>query len=614
MNRVGPAARFVVALVIGAMLSSAGLAAGLATTVRAAAPDQSEIVLVLDFSASILQDKANRDRFAGALEGMADRVDAISTDLVAGDTTTSIVQFAGKAIDYPGCADLHLLNSPAMVGKFADCLRAVAAAYRKGLDPALTKKIGIDTNYVAAMDQAAKHLPANAVRPAMILFTDGKHDVKGVPVSQVQPTRDKLFGKRTPFALLPVGMGLDPKERAALEAGLTKMRITKDMPPCASGATFEWPQVVFDTAEQAGSAVAVALQDASCTFTVAAPLPTPAPSVAPPATIAVPNVIVTPGDGQVSVTWTPATVADGAPKVTDYKVRCRAGDGEPIESTEGVSLDRTAVVSGLANGTAYTCEVAAVVGTTVGPWVSAASIAVPVGRPPAPGKPSVTVQDQAVQISVTPDAAAGVTKLHYECSRDGGATWTAVADVASKDNPTAQIRNLTNGIDYVCRAFAVNAIGQSDASPLSDTIRPCGSSFECNPILGPAVGLLGGALVVGLILVFLALARTRRRGYVLAVVDVVHTANLGYGSKIGMGFIRDPETKRVTDVVADKDKTAEIRIHHMSGGRFEIRDRHGRSVVNDGDPIVVTDALGARHEVVLRAFNTNAASPVATRH
>ncbi len=128
------------------------------------------------------------------------------------------------------------------------------------------------------------------------------------------------------------------------------------------------------------------------------------------------------------------------------------------------------------------------------------------------------------------------------------------------------------------------------------------------------MGVLGGALVVGLILVFLALARTRRRGYVLAVVDVVHTANLGYGSKIGMGFIRDPETKRVTEVVADKDKTAEIRIHHMSGGRFEIRDRHGRSVVNDGDPIVVTDALGARHEVVLRAFNTNAASPVATRH
>ena len=183
-----------------------------------------------------------------------------------------------------------------------------------------------------------------------------------------------------------------------------------------------------------------------------------------------------------------------------------------------------------------------------------------------------------------------------------------------QDDPTAQVRDLTNGTDYVCRAFAANAIGTSEASPISDAVRPCGSSIDCNPILVPILGVLGVALAIGLILVFLALVRSRRRGYVLAVVDVVYTANLGYGSRVGMGFVRDPHTKRVTEVVADKGKTAEIRIHRMSGGRFEIRDRHGRSVATDGVPIVVTDGLGARHEVVLRAFNTNSASPVATRH
>ena len=603
---LGSPARFVIAIVLAVLLSSSGLVA----TTRAAAPDRSDIVLVLDFSASILKDKANRDRFAGALEGIATRVDDTSADLVAGDTTTSIVQFAGKAIDTPGCVDLHLLGSPETVGTFADCLRAVAAAYRKGLDPSLTKKIGIDTNYVAAMEQAAKHLPADAVRPAVILFTDGKHDVKGVPVSQVQPTRDRLFGSRTPFALLPVGMGLDPKDRGPLEAGLQNMRITRDMPPCVSGATFEWPQVVFDTAEQAGNAVAVALQDASCTFTVAA---TPEPSATPPPAIAaVPNVVVTPGDSQVSVTWTPVVAAAGAPAITDYEVRCQAGDGAPIESTEGVSLDPTTVVTGLTNGTPYTCEVAAVTGTTVGPWKSAKTIAIPIGRPPAPAKPSVTVLDRAVRITATP--APGVTKLHYECSPDDGSTWPAVADVASTTDPTTQIANLTNGVDYVCRAFAVNAIGTSDPSPLSAAVRPCGSSFECDPILVPIVGALGLALAVGLLLVFVALARTRRRGYVLAVVDVFHRANLGYGSTVGMGFVRDPETKQITEVVADKGKRAEIRIRRLSGGRFEVRDRHGRNVAMDGDPIVIVDALGGRHDLVLRAFNTTAASPVATRH
>ena len=119
MHRLGPAARVVVA-------SSSGpccLAAASSRPSRAAAPDKSEVVLVLDFSASILQDKANRDQFAAALEWIADRVDETSADLVAGDTTASIVQFATKAIDYPGCADLHLLNSPETVAKFADCLR-----------------------------------------------------------------------------------------------------------------------------------------------------------------------------------------------------------------------------------------------------------------------------------------------------------------------------------------------------------------------------------------------------------------------------------------------------------------------------------------------------------
>ena len=66
--------------------------------------------------------------------------------------------------DVPGCADLALLDSPARVGTFADCLRAVANAYRKGRTPALTKKLGVDTNYVAAM-QAGRPPPPGRQRP-----------------------------------------------------------------------------------------------------------------------------------------------------------------------------------------------------------------------------------------------------------------------------------------------------------------------------------------------------------------------------------------------------------------------------------------------------------------
>ena len=618
MSRLGPAARVVVSIVVACLLSGGGFA----PTVRAAAPDKSEVALVLDFSSSILNDKANRERFAAALERIADRVDETSADLVAGDSTMSIVQFAATAADYPGCVELHTLNSPETVAKFADCVRSVASAYRKGPDAALEKRIGTDTNYVAAMQQAAKHLPADAVRPALILLTDGKHDVKGVPLSQVQAVRDQLFGNRSPIALLPVGMGLQPSERAALEAGLVKLGIIKDMPACVSGATFEWPQVVFDTADEAGNAVAVALQDATCTFTVAVPSPAatatpePTPTPAPPAVPVVRSIRLTPLDGRIEVVWS-APIATGAAAspvpVVDYKVRCRAGDGPPIESTEGVSLERQAVVEGLTNGTAYQCEVATVTAAGDGPWTAAAATATPTGRPPAPGKPAVAALDRALEISLPSDDPGNVSGIHYECSNDNGATWSAEVDVASPDKTTAQLLGLQNGKDYVCRAFAVSSAGQSDASPLSDAVRPCGSPLECNPTLAPAIFGLGVVLLGGLVLVVGALLRSRRRGYVLAVVDVVHTANLGYGTRLGIGIVHDADSKQVTDVVADRGKTADIRIRHLGHGRFVVTDKRGRHEATDGEPLIVVDSLGARHEVVLRAFNTKAASPVSTR-
>ena len=274
---------------------------GLAPSVAAQTPDRSDVVLEFDYSASILRDVANRNRFAGAIDAIAARVDETAAALVAGDTTVSLIQFASRAADYPGCVDLVLLNSPQNVTRFSGCLRSLAQAYRRGPSKPLTKRIGVDTNYVSAMQQAAKHLPADAERPAVILFTDGKHDVKGVPASRIVPVRDQLFGNKTSFALLPVGMGLDPKERGALTAGLDRLKIVKNMPACASGSTFDWPTVSFNSPAEAGNAVAVALQDATCTFTVA---PTPTPPTPPPAPTAAPaqGIQVVPGDSKIDVT------------------------------------------------------------------------------------------------------------------------------------------------------------------------------------------------------------------------------------------------------------------------------------------------------------------------
>ncbi len=338
------------------------------------------------------------------------------------------------------------------------------------------------------MDQAAKHLPPDAVRPALILFTDGRHDVRGVPAGQVRVVRDRLFGSRSPFALLPVGMGLDPTKRDALENGLVGMRVVSDMPPCVSGSTFDWPQVVFDSPADAGNAVAVALQNATCTFTVEPPPAVPAPTVG-----AVRGVQLTARDGAIALSWAPPVATSASAPVVDYRARCRADAGEWIEADEGVSLETTAIVDGLTNGVAYRCEVTAVGSASEGTWTAATTAVAPMARPAAPGKPSVEAFDRSLRISVTPAAAPGVSAYRYECSGDGGATWSHAVEVGSVDT-TAQIGGLTNGAQYICRAYAANAVGMSGASAVSDAVMPCGSAGECNPLLQPILGILGVVL------------------------------------------------------------------------------------------------------------------------
>ena len=63
-----------------------------------------------------------------------------------------------------------------------------------------------------------------------------------------------------------------------LQAGLGGLKDVHGIPPCLGSQAFTWDTLVFNTPAEAGGAVAIALQDSTCTFTVApTPVPTPAP-------------------------------------------------------------------------------------------------------------------------------------------------------------------------------------------------------------------------------------------------------------------------------------------------------------------------------------------------
>ena len=434
------------------------------------------------------------------------------------------------------------------------------------------------------MEQANKHLPRRAARPTVILFTDGKHDVAGVPASQVIVARNKFFGARSPFALLPVGMGLESTGREALMAGLEDLRVVHDMPACVDGATFDWPSVVFDSAEEAGNAVAVALQDATCTFTAGL-----VPLATPPLTGAgipgVQGIRLSGRDGVIEVALESHDLGAGADRRlpacaagparatgsnrrkasrSSRQPRSRAWPTGPRTNARSRRLGRT----GQAPGRPRTAR-------------SRRSAA----RRPRPSRPSRRRTARSSSRSRT-TAQPAWPSYRVECSGDNGATWPVSTEVSTAGTP-AQVGGLANGIDYRCRAFAANSAGVSDASPLSDLIRPCGSVLECRPYILPLVGGLGALLALGLLAAFFALYRGRTHGYVVAVVDIVHTANIGHGANLGIGFVfhQTPGTRSVTGIVADKGKKADIRIRRLRGGRFAIRDRTGRQVANDGEAV-----------------------------
>jgi hypothetical protein len=213
-----------------------------------------------------------------------------------------------------------------------------------------------------------------------------------------------------------------------------------------------------------------------------------------------------------------------------------------------------------------------------------------------------------VRIQVPEVDASLVSEYRFECSGDQGTSWPAQIQVLSSGVTATEIGNLTNGVEYVCRAFAANAVGTSDPSELSDAVRPCGSIVECNPIALPILGGFGVVALGGLLAALVALYREGRRGYVVAVVDVIHTANLGNGSRIGIGFVRDGPRGEVTGIVADPGRRAEVRIRQRRGDRFEVTDRDKRYVTASGDAVVVIDSKGVRHQVILRRFSTATAS------
>ncbi len=579
---------------LAAVVSGAGASLVLGQT----ALEQSDVVLVFDVSDSILESEDGTNvEFADALDDIADRVAVVATDLASGDASISFVAFARTSIAYPpNCANLELNQDLAAIDRFEACLRIVADEYRAGIEAPVRDRIATgSTDHVAALRGAAALLPDTSSRAAVIFFTDGEHDPPGTSRDDedVLALVTPAFEGRTPLAVLPVGLGAGA---GAFEADLTALyeAFFRDMAPCAGRGSFAWPEVVFPSADAAGSAVALALQEVTCSFTVApTPTPTEAPTPTPVAFGQPIGITALAGNRSITVQWLAPSA--GGEQVTDYLVRCTAATGgEPIESTEGVSTTLETEVGPLEPGVGYTCEVAATDGVTTGPWSAPSAAVIVLGTPSAPSQPRAEPLDGAARLTVDPPAGAPVEQYVYECTSTGGAPVSATGSTT-----TVVVNGLTNGTSYQCVAFAESSVGRSPASPASASFAPCAGLLGCNPWVTWVIYGVVLAALLGAAALVTQRYRRRNRAWITAQVDGGENRPLGWGPELGVHLDQDEAGWFARPLPVDD---AALRVRYRGENRFLVTIGTRTVDVHQGDATSVRDDAGEIHRLTLRRY------------
>ncbi|AGZ42862.1 fibronectin type III domain-containing protein [Actinoplanes friuliensis] len=176
-----------------------------------------------------------------------------------------------------------------------------------------------------------------------------------------------------------------------------------------------------------------------------------APPVTPAAGPGAPTgVSAVPGDGRVTVTFTPPA-SDGGSTITGYEVSVDNG-------TTWAALAGTGIVTGLTNGTAYTIRVRALSGAGTGP-ASAAVTVTPATVPASPTGLSAAPGDASATVTFSPPNAGGSPITRYEISTDDGASWATLAVAGTGATRTGMVDGLTNGAEVQVRVRARNDVG-----------------------------------------------------------------------------------------------------------------------------------------------------------
>lgn len=180
------------------------------------------------------------------------------------------------------------------------------------------------------------------------------------------------------------------------------------------------------------------------------------------------GILAEPGDGSVSLSWTPVR------NVTGYLVTYRDENGKV--TGEAASETAEITISGLKNLDTYYF----VIYSTSGEWRSAPSAEItavpqPASVPLAPGNVRLGVLDQALKVNWGKTKNAVSYNVYYRESEEESQEFRKANEEPLTDLETV-ITGLENGKEYTVYATAVNTVGESapsvyaSATPMAETV------------------------------------------------------------------------------------------------------------------------------------------------